>query len=422
MALSLNGVFGGTKTKQENNSKTKDVTIAGVTNDGTVVVSTNINWKKEGKNDAWINSANISAFPACFNSAFTRITKSQQLDKDLAGSKQTKLKSEINLLEADLKSTETKLDTEKENLDNLNSKIKDKQDEIAEIKANGIKKNRTIVANFIIGGIILVSMTLFLLLFYSSTMYSAFFKDFGEGDTAYTAMFDGAAVSKSFSEGIFEGLFILFFPMTFMGLGFVIHQFSVNKKGFERYFKSFVLYALTFAFDFLLAYKISKAIYDVELPYNPGLPPFSLKVALADMDFWIVIFCGFVTYVIWGLVFSFVMENYDKMTNIKSIVDNLRNQVTNLKTIAAKTQAEINNLTNKILTINADIKTKNQLLTQPFYYNFTAIKANLNDYHFGWVNALTGSYDEKIAPLKVAYDKEMQEVDNWMANHKDKAY
>lgn len=408
MGLGLNKFFG----KKDGNPKTDRVTVTGITKDGSIIVASTVNWQQKGVEEAGASKGDLNAFSAGFNSAYAGIKKSQELDQDLQKKMQDNLQTEITNLEANKENDRNKLDLEEENLKSVNSDIKDKEEEIKKVKEDGIKKNRTVVANFIIGGIILVSMTLFLLLFYSSTMYSAFFKDFGEGDTAYTAMFDGAAVSKSFSEGIFEGLFILFFPMTFMGLGFVIHQFSVNKKGFERYFKSFVLYALTFAFDFLLAYKISKAIYDVELPYNPGLPPFSLKVALADMDFWIVIFCGFVTYVIWGLVFSFVMENYDKMTNNKFVLENLKAELRKLQSKQGSIQQTITTLKNNLNNLEAKIKQKKSQFTF-VRYDFAAMKKYLAEYYQGWISYIN-LYRGDSSAIADRYEKEMKGVENWM--------
>lgn len=412
--MALFNKFFGTKSKQgDDTPKTDGVTVKGITKDGSIVVTSKVDWKKRGVEDAGASKGDPNAFSAGFNSAYAGIKKSQQLDQELQNKMQDDLQTEITNLEAGKENVKNKLDLEEENLKSLNSEIKDKKEEIIKIEKEGIKRNRTLVANFIIGGIILVSMTLFLLLFYSSTMYSAFFKDFSEDDTPFTAMFDGAAVSKSFSEGIFEGLFILFFPMTFMGLGFVIHQFTVNKKGFERYFKSFVLYALTFAFDFLLAYKISKAIYDIDRIYTPGMPPFSLKIALADMDFWIVIFCGFVTYVIWGLVFSFVMETYDKMTNNKFVLGNLKAELGKLQSKQIDVQQQITKLKNNLNDLDAKIKQKILELTTTVRYDFAAMKKYLAEYYQGWISYISLCEGDSNV-IEARYQKEMKEVENWM--------
>lgn len=410
--LSMNRFF-RTKDKQKDGSpKTDGATVKNIAKDGSIIVASKVDWIHKGVEDAGQLKGDVNGFSAGFNTAFATIKKSQQTDQELQNKMQANLQTEIANIEAGKENVRNKLDLEEENLKSLNFDIKDKEEEINKIKTEGIKKNRTHVANFIIGGIILVSMTLFLLLFYSSTMYSAFFKDFGEGDTTYTAMFDGTAVAKSFSEGIFEGLFILFFPMTFMGLGFVIHQFTVNKKGFERYFKSIVLYVLTFAFDFLLAYKISKAIYDIDIIYTSGMPPFSLKIALIDMDFWIVIFCGFVTYVIWGLVFSFVMETYDKMTNNKFVLENLKTELGKLQSNKIDVQQQITKLKDNLNDLDVKIKQKTSELTTSVRYDFAAMNKSLAEYYQGWISYIN-LYGGDSNVIEARYQKEMEEVENW---------
>ena len=422
MALDLRNIFGKKPTDgNQQQDAASGVTIKGVTSNGSIIVASQVDWKKEGVNDAGSSKGDTNAFSAGFNSVYARIKRSQELDQELQKKMKDDLQADILNLEAERDNNKTKLEVEENSLKSAESNIKDKEDEIAKIKDGKANKDKTIVANFVIGAIIILFMTLYLFIFYSSTGYSAFFKDFSANNVSITnAMFDGQAIPNAFSDGIFEGFFIIFLPILFMGLGFVVHQFSLNSKGKERYLKTIALYTLTFVFDFLLAYKISKAIYDVNamLSLNP-MPPFSLKIAFADMDFWIVIFCGFVAYIIWGLVFSFVMQNYDKMTSSKFMLETLQNELKKLQFKRADIQKEVTQLKNVINNLNAKIKQKTSELNNSVRYDFQSMLQYLANYYQGWVSyiALFGGNTDELAK---SYDKEMESVNTWMYGIKSK--
>ncbi|MBO6117888.1 MAG: hypothetical protein J6P44_05010 [Bacteroidales bacterium] len=421
MALNLKNIFGKKTSDGNQQQATDEITIKGVTMGGSIIVASKIDWKKEGVNDAGSAKGDINAFSAGFNSAYARIKRSQELDQELQKKMREDLQADIINLEAERDNNKTKLEVEESSLKSIESQISDKEDEIAKVKDGKANKDKTIVANFVIGAVILLFMTLYLFIFYSSTGYSAFFRDFDTTSASIqTAMFYGRAIPQAFDDGIFEGFFIIFLPVLFMGLGFVVHQFSVNSKGKERYIKTFVLYALTFVFDFLLAYKISKAIYDIQVMTSlTPMPPFSLKIAFADMDFWIVIFCGFVAYIIWGLVFSFVMQNYDKMTSSKFLLETLQNELKKLQFKRADIQKEVTQLKNIINNLEAKIKQKTSELNNSVRYDFQSMLQYLANYYQGWVSyiALFGGHTDELAK---SYDKEMESVNTWMYGIKSK--
>ena len=227
-------------------------------------------------------------------------------------------------------------------------------------------------------------------------------------------MFDGGAIKKAFAAGLFEGCFILFLPVIFLGLGFVAYNIGSTTKGFARYAKTVMLYLLTFAFDFLLAYKISKAFYDIEALLSPAeMPPFSIRLAFANMDFWIVIFCGFVAYVIWGLVFDFVMRCHSQLTNNKATLLGLEQQLQHLHDAQRQAQSAVASLQQTVNQLEANIKQKERDLNAKIRYDFDAMLQHLADYYHGWVAyfALCG---QDSAPLKEVYDQEELSVKTWM--------
>jgi hypothetical protein len=120
-----------------------------------------------------------------------------------------------------------------------------------------------------------------------------------------------------------------------MGLGYLIHMFLKEKK--YGWIKVLALLVVTFIFDGILAFLIENKIYE----FNKTLmsEPFNLRIAVQHVEFWGIIFAGFVVYVIWGLVFDFIMKEHENIDKIKifrqSLIDKKQNKL-NQKDIILK--------------------------------------------------------------------------------------
>lgn len=409
MALSIEKIFG-----KKGDLSHSTIAITSSTSVANAITSSVTDWKKIGVNDAGTAKGDSNAFRAGFGSCFQRVKKSQELDQTL----QDKMRAEISnskiALEGELNSKEGELKTSQSKVEICKQNVADKQREIAQVRTGLVNKDKTIRMNFMIGVGIIALLTIYLFIFYSSTAYSAFLRNFDVSDNVQEAMFDGNAIVDAFKGSFFNGCFILFMPVIFLGLGFVAHGFSTNSKGFERYLKIFTLYMLTFAFDFLLAYKISKAFYDIEaITSLTPMPSFNIKLAFADMDFWIVIFCGFVSYVIWGLVFDFTMNCYDRLTNNKYELESLNNELSKLQGDLLKNQNDVSQLQTSIDSLKAQIKQKEQALNTQVRYDVAIIRQSLADYHFGWTSYY-GLISQSTQPLMDVYNQEMQSVEKWI--------
>lgn len=178
---------------------------------------------------------------------------------------------------------------------------------------------------FALGCVIQLFLTAWLFLFYASASYTAFFSNAGEainriengGDLSI--LFNSVFNAKAFSEASaspFTLLMILMFAFIFLGLGFLIHKFLEVKK----HAAAAALLLLTLVFDGLLAYQITSKLH--ELQYLAGLAEWRWTPALIwrDSSFYLVIFSGFVVYVIWGVLLHFVMEEYKKRNPVRLAV------------------------------------------------------------------------------------------------------
>ena len=385
-----------------------------MTQTGQAIIASAIDWKHEGIQDAGASKGDVNAFQAGFTANFARIKNSQELDTNLQQQMRKQIGAEIDQLNANLSTEKGKLDVANQRLESAKKAVDDKRQDIVRVKNGKTGGDPTTKLNFWIGLVIIAVMTIYLFLFYSSTAYSAFFRNFDVGESIQEAMFDGGAIQKAFSAGLFEGCFILFLPIIFLGLGFVAYNISETAKGIEKYAKTILLYILTFAFDFLLAYKISKAFYDIEaLLSDVAMPPFTIGVAFTNMDFWIVIFCGFVSYVIWGLVFGFVMRCHSQLTNNKATLLNLSQELDRLTASSADAQTAVIQLQQYVNQIEANIRQKVRDRDANIRYDFDAMRQHLADYYHGWV-AYFSLCKLDTAHLLSIYEEQMVSVERWM--------
>lgn len=203
----------------------------------------------------------LSAFlPRVFNAEKQRQAADEELQrqhKEQLSSKLAETNNEITMAKADIGKNEHRIQ-------DLNETIADIREKLIEAKNLHGEVNKMAKVKLIIGLAILTILTLYLIIFYSSTFYSAFFKQFdvnnmGIGD----AMFDPQAIPHALSNGFGELIFILCAPIIFMGLGYGLH-FFMQQETWTKYIKTGSVLLITFIFDCILAYLIAKKIYEIQ--------------------------------------------------------------------------------------------------------------------------------------------------------------
>lgn len=237
----------------------------------------------------------------------------------------------------------------------LNDDINQIKSEIVEVKRNpdkfGIEDGKGLKAHFYIGLILLLPITLYLLVFYISASYSAFFKEFSN-DSLTAAIFDADALTNSFKASWLEGVLVITIPFVFMGLGYVIHMVQ-KVKGIKNIIRIIGLFITTFLFDALLAYQIEKKIY--EFNKTPDSSPYNLNIALGEAEFWMIIFAGFVVYIIWGLVFDFVMKEFENIDKIRAYIRGQKEKLIDLDKLKTEYINKVNDFRQQIITIAGKI-------------------------------------------------------------------
>lgn len=311
------------------------------------------------------------------NEEIQRQHKEELLDKI------SKTNDAINNAERDITNADHRINA-------LNEDVLQLRDKLLEAKNKHGEVNKMAKAKLAIGLVILCILTVYLFIFYSSTFYSAFFKPFDGNISIGAAMFDAQALPRAFHDGFGELIFILCAPIIFMGLGYGLH-FFMQQTLWTKYLKTASIVCITFVFDCILAYLIAEKIYNVEILTKLGeYPNFNISMAISDINVWAVIFCGFIVYIIWGIVFDMVMSAYEDLrSNTKEIISieqsiqNKNEQILAEKQNHTNLKAEKNALEIK----KQDLETK---LNQSAHFNPHIIKTALNDFFSGWMTMMNG--------------------------------
>jgi hypothetical protein len=311
----------------------------------------------------------------------------------------------------ELKKCETAIGIYEQKEAEIEKKIENATYEIVDVKVNPqkyIDDGKGGSAQFYIGLILLLPITLYLLVFYVSASYSAFFKEFSD-DSLTAAIFDADALTNAFKASWLEGVLVITIPFVFMGLGYVIHMMQKG-TGIKKTLRIIALFATTFLFDALLAYVIEKKIYDFNK--TPDSPQYNLEIALGQAEFWIIIFAGFVVYVIWGLVFDFVMKENENKDKIRVFIRGKKEEVVNFEKTKLENATKIHEFTNKIDHHKGDIKVL-QSKIDGFVFPVKEYLNYHNQYKEGWFQAI----GTEIALAKEQKDTLLSECDDIATEH-----
>lgn len=285
----------------------------------------------------------------------------------------------------------------------LNEDINQIKSEIVEVKRNpdkfGIEDGKGLKAHFYIGLVLLLPITLYLVVFYISASYSAFFKEFSN-DSLTAAIFDADALTNSFKASWLEGVLVITIPFVFMGLGYVIHMVQ-KVKGIKNIIRIIGLFITTFLFDALLAYQIEKKIY--EFNKTPDSSPYNLDIALGEAEFWMIIFAGFVVYIIWGLVFDFVMKEFENIDKIRAYIRGQKEKLIDLDKLKTEYSNKVNDFRQQIITIGGKIA-ELQSKIDGFVFPVKEYLHYHHQYKEGWFQAINTEialpYKEKTELLE----------------------
>lgn len=319
------------------------------------------------------------------HNVYNYIYREQVENKALQEEERRKVLFQIEQKRNDIEALNSQLMNCKQTQEDKKNKISELNLEKKDLKNKAYEVNKAAKLKLIIGLIILVPLTFYLFLFYSSTFYSAFFKDFSTSANVLNSMFDAEALSKALENSVTELAFVLCAPIIFMGLGFSLHFFTIQKS-FTKYFKMAAILCITFIFDAILAYMIGKHLHDMAVIIGTAdlNSTYGLSDAIHDINTWAVIFCGFIVYIIWGIVFDMTISAYDQLDLNKISINAIEDQIKTIEGEIADEKQHEQSLNNQIHTRNNEISSLTEQLGETVIIDKAAIRTEMTNFFTGW--------------------------------------
>lgn len=235
------------------------------------------------------------------------------------------------------------------------SGIGDRQKELQKWieRVNNGERVRSLIfdpAKFAVNLFFLLMLSAYLFQFYVSATHAALFQS-TDATLAKLNSTDQSAIAYVFNS-IFNPdvyadaggsvWFLIFAPFVFYAFGFAIHSL-LESESRKKWLWIASIFLITFVLDALIAYKIHQNT-EVVLVDLLGNPP---KPFHTDVNFYIVIFMGFVVYVIWGILLHALFVEWNKRNPMKEFEKN--------KKLIYEKEVKVSNYRKKISQIEASI-------------------------------------------------------------------
>ncbi|WP_428740162.1 hypothetical protein [Tenacibaculum sp.] len=322
----------------------------------------------------------------------------------------------------ELETTQNNVNKVDEDIENLNQDCRKVKTHPEDFFVDIDKKSS---AKFWIGLSFLLPLAVYIFIFYISTSFSAFFREFDPGISLFQGMFDPQALTKAYQGSLLELCFVLFIPFVFFALGYLIHMFQ-EKKGWENKFKIILLFIITFLFDAILAYLIDEKLYNLNKTFESGA--FNISVAFQSVSFWVIIFAGFVSYIVWGLVFDFVMKEHADRDKIKLFIKEKKEAIFEKERALSKLNGKIEKINDEISKLKIRI-TELQNIIDGCILPVMNYKALSTEYFQGWQQYIAAELrmggnekDSLLLDCNKAYEKHINGLELDTDTYQNKVY
>lgn len=319
--------------------------------------------------------------------SFTDEEKKEKLKLIKELDKKARENEELNAkVEAEIKEKEKGIDKYRKDL--LQIGEANKKDE------QKLKTETFSLLKFSLNFFILSMLSVYLFFFYVSATYKALYVDF-EGIAEALARGEGTGSIMPGPIELAEALqynYLLFVvPFVFYAFGWAFHLMLELRSKYKFVFLS-LLIAVTFTVDFLLAMIINNNIETAK-----SLMGLSAQHWSQSPSFYIILFLGFLVYIIWSILLDAILREWDK-----------RQIITNLKRIIAHLHGDVKILRQKLHDtegLRAQIAAYREDMSTVMYGN---LKRYIDQFSSGWITYLspTAMKDTKEKCLIIKKDFE----------------
>ncbi len=197
-----------------------------------------------------------------------------------------------------------------------------------------LKTENFSLLKFSLNFFILAMLSIYLFFFYVSATYKALYVDF-EGIAESIAAGEGTGSIMPGPYELGQALqynYLLFVvPFVFYAFGWAFHILLELKNQFKLVFLG-LLIAVTFTVDFLLAMIISNNTENAKQLMGLSTTPWS-----QSPSFYIILFLGFLVYVIWSILLDSLLREWDKKEITNNLKKIIRHLTADIKILKSKT-------------------------------------------------------------------------------------
>ncbi|WP_418604153.1 hypothetical protein [Hwangdonia sp.] len=237
-----------------------------------------------------------------------------------------------------------------------------------------------------------VALSLYLLFFYASAIYSAFFRSAGllietSGDDL--AMVLGSIFDMKGIINPSPNLIMVYLgSFLFFALGIIPHTI----KGKYKNLKITLFLIGTLAVDALLAYKIDNSIHEIKVLSGIAEEDW---IFWASENFYLVLAFGYLAYLVFGYVYQLMIEEKIKKNPKKIALRNInliKKEIKEINLSINKYEEDIVALESKVKMLESKIELLNKRLNDTMI-NPEILSQSLNSFYIGWIQFLNGSLD-----------------------------
>lgn len=245
---------------------------------------------------------------------------------------------------------------------------------------------------------VLVMLSVYLFFFYVSAAFKALYVDF-EGIAERIAQGEGTGSIMPGAAELAEALqynYLLFVvPFVFYAFGWAFHIILESKHRARFVFLS-LLIGVTFVVDFLLAIIISNNTESAKALMGLTATPWS-----QSPSFYIILFLGFLVYIIWSILLDSLLREWDKKEityNLKKIIRHLNDDVKILK--------------NKLIDLTPIRKKIADYREDASVVMSGNLKRYVDQFSSGWISYLSPASMKDVKESCLAIKKDFEEKNN----------
>lgn len=343
------------------------------------------------KNYGFIQAGQCQGNPTNFKAALENVFQGKIIDGSIdeninEDEKQNLLKGIQNLnnnIDQYKIKKEHLIEHEKGNTD----KIKNLKEEISNIQSGIPVQNKTHETfssmKFLMNLIFLIPLSIYLFLFYVATIYKVFYFSAEQIAENSNGTISALPAPGEMSEALSYNYLLLFAPFLFFAFGYAIHVL-LDLKSKWKYVYVLMVITITFMLDFLMAFKIHDSTSKAEQMLSDTVP----IELFHDANFYIILFMGFVVYVIWSILLNALINEWKKrniiglrLNKIEELHDENIDIAKNLKDI----EHEISKMEGEIKSIEETINGQKLPISKLLFC--------LSELHLGWLQYLSAIPD-----------------------------